>query len=86
MTPYTDSKKLSFEDAQKTLQLTYRRTILETERGDSPTSGLDPSAVRPPQSGFPSVATADPEMPIASNAEPHLTVDAEGIVANADGS
>ncbi|KAG9223789.1 hypothetical protein CCMSSC00406_0004870 [Pleurotus cornucopiae] len=86
LTPYTDKKKLSFKDAQKTLQLTYRRSILETERGDAPTSGLDPLAVRPPQSGFPSIATADPEMPIASNAEPHLTVDAEGIVANADGS
>ncbi|KAF4569963.1 hypothetical protein EYR40_008946 [Pleurotus pulmonarius] len=86
LTPYTDKKKLSFKDAQKTLQLTYRRTILETERGDAPTSGLDPLAVRPPQSGFPSIATADPEMPIASNVEPHLTVDAEGMVANADGS
>ncbi|KAJ8494303.1 hypothetical protein ONZ45_g13284 [Pleurotus djamor] len=86
LTPYTSSKKLSFADAQKTLSLVYKRTILQVERSNTKTSGLDPLAVRPAQSGFPSVAVADPEMPIPSLAEPHLSIDAEGIVSNADGS
>ncbi|KAJ7254755.1 esterase-like activity of phytase-domain-containing protein [Mycena rebaudengoi] len=78
LSPYTDSAKLSFTDAQKTFQLTYNNTTLEVERDNVKTSGLDPGAVR--------AAGLDPELPIASTQEPHLSVDAEGLVANADGS
>ncbi|KAK1227103.1 hypothetical protein PQX77_009936 [Marasmius sp. AFHP31] len=86
LTPYTNSKKLSFDDAQKTLQLTYKSTILMFERNGVKTSGLDPLAVRPAQNGFPGVADADPEMPIPSQDYSHLSLDVEGLVAAADGS
>ncbi|TFK34249.1 esterase-like activity of phytase-domain-containing protein [Crucibulum laeve] len=86
LSPYTAAANLNFTAAQKTLQLTYRNTVLQVERNNTKTSGLDPAAVRPAQSGFPVVPTADPQMPIASTSEPHLTIDAEGIIANADGS
>lgn len=83
--PYYDSSKLSFSDAQDTLVLTYINTVLRFERNNVKTSGLDPTAVRAAQSGFPDDPTADPQMPIASTSEPHLTIDAEGLVANDDG-
>ncbi|KAG5336907.1 hypothetical protein C0989_011574 [Termitomyces sp. Mn162] len=84
--PYYGSSKLSFSDAQDTLVLTYRKTVLRYERNNVKTSGLDPTAVRAAQSGFPSDPTADPQMPIASTSEPRLTIDAEGLVADDDGS
>ncbi|KAF5353668.1 hypothetical protein D9758_008665 [Tetrapyrgos nigripes] len=86
LNPYYGSDNLDFEDAQKTVQLTYKRTILQFDRNDTKTTGLDALAVRPAQNGFPSDPLADPEMPIASEDEPHLTIDAEGLVANSDGS
>ncbi|KAL0581259.1 hypothetical protein V5O48_000742 [Marasmius crinis-equi] len=86
LTPYTNSKKLSFADAQKTLQLTYKNTTLMFERNDVKTSGLDALAVRPAQDGFPAVTDADPEMPIPSTDYSHLSLDVEGVVAVADGS
>ncbi|KAL0945215.1 hypothetical protein HGRIS_000727 [Hohenbuehelia grisea] len=86
LTPYTGSAALSFADAQKTLALTYKSTILGFERNNTKTSGLDPLAIRPAQSGFPGVPAADPELPLAATSEPHLAVDAEGIVANSDGT
>lgn len=60
--------------------------MLKVERGDTKTSGLDPAAVRASQAGFPLSVGADPQMPIASTALPHLTIDAEGVVSNSDGT
>uniref|UniRef100_A0A8H7XLP0 Phytase-like domain-containing protein n=1 Tax=Psilocybe cubensis TaxID=181762 RepID=A0A8H7XLP0_PSICU len=86
LSPYTSSTQLTFSAAQQTFNISYVNTTLEVERGNTKTSGLDPSAIRPAQSGFPTVPTADPQMPIASNSEPHLVLDIEGIVLNTDGS
>lgn len=86
LSPYYGDADLSFTNAQKTLQLTYKSTLLYTERNDVQTSGLDPIAIRDAQAGFPSVATADPQLPIASTSLPHLSVDAEGIALNNDGT
>jgi len=66
--------------------MTYKHTTLQVERNNTKTSGLDALAVRPAQNGFPNVPTADPQMPIASTALPHLSIDAEGIISNADGT
>ncbi|KAF9480369.1 hypothetical protein BDN70DRAFT_832977 [Pholiota conissans] len=86
LAPYTSSANLDFASAQQTFKISYSSTLLEVERNNVKTSGLDPAAIRPAQSGFPTVPTADPQMPIASSSEPHLTLDIEGIVLNADGS
>ncbi len=72
--------------ALETLQLTYRSTLLYTERSNVQTSGLDPAAIRSAQSGFPSNPLADPPLPIASTSLPHLTLDLEGLVLNDDGT
>ncbi|KAJ7758808.1 esterase-like activity of phytase-domain-containing protein [Mycena maculata] len=85
LTPYTDSQNLSFADAQLTLRLTYLSTTLLFERNDTKTSGLDPSAIRAAEPRFgPTDPLADPQMPIASLVEPHLTLDSEGMIINAD--
>ncbi|KAK7442763.1 hypothetical protein VKT23_016010 [Stygiomarasmius scandens] len=86
LNPYYGSDNLDFEDAQKTVQLTYLRTILQFDRNNTKSTGLDALGVRPAQSGFPALAIADPAMPIASKKDPRLTIDAEGLVANSDGS
>lgn len=86
LSPYYSSANLSFAAAQKTLRLTYTHTTLQVERHRTKTSGLDSLAVRPAAKGFASDPFVDPQMPIASTAEPHLTIDAEGIVANSDGT
>lgn len=86
LTPYYGTDDLTFAAAQDTLTLQYVQTIIQFDRGNTNTSGLDALAVRSAESGFPQVAIADPQMPIADNAEPHLTIDAEGIISNADGT
>ncbi|KAJ7257160.1 esterase-like activity of phytase-domain-containing protein [Mycena haematopus] len=87
LTPYTDTQPLSFTDAQKTFMLRYVNTTLLFERNNTKTSGLDPANIRAAQPGAgPANPLADPQMPIASKAEPHLTVDAEGIAINANGT
>ncbi|OBZ77982.1 hypothetical protein A0H81_01866 [Grifola frondosa] len=86
LSPYYSANNLSFDDALNTLQLTYRDTLLYFERHMTKTSGLDALAVRAQQWGFPLVPDADPQMPIASTNYDHLTVDAEGLVLNADGT
>ena len=86
LSPYTDTANLNFTLAQETFKISYVNTTLEVERGGTKTSGLDPAAIRAAQSSFPAVPTADPQMPIASLVEPHLTLDIEGIALNADGS
>ncbi|KAJ3861321.1 esterase-like activity of phytase-domain-containing protein [Lentinula novae-zelandiae] len=85
-TPYNGTDDLDFESAQTTLQLTYVDTILQFDRGGGNTSGLDALAVRAAENGFPTVAVADPEMPIANETYQHLTIDAEGLIAASDGS
>jgi len=86
LSPYYDDADLTFAEGLTTLQLTYKSTILNTERNKVATSGLDPAAVRAATSGFPSNPLADPQFPIASTSLPHLTIDAEGLVLNADGT
>ncbi|KAF9556491.1 hypothetical protein CPC08DRAFT_737062 [Agrocybe pediades] len=86
LSPYSGSANLNFTSAQQTLKISYVDTILEFERNHTMTSGLDPTAIRPAQSGFPGLPLADPQMPIASTKEPHLVLDVEGIVLNADGT
>jgi hypothetical protein len=86
LSPYSGSANLSFQDAQKTLQLTYRSTVLSFERQHKKTSGLDPSAVRDAQLGFQFIPFLDPQMPIISKADNRLVLDVEGLVANRDGT
>jgi len=90
LTPYTSSDDLDFVTAQQTLQLTYIDTVVQFDRGGGNTSGLDGLGVRPAESGFlidPLTAPlADPEMPIANETYQHLTIDAEGLIANSDGT
>ncbi|KAI0070561.1 hypothetical protein K474DRAFT_767559 [Panus rudis PR-1116 ss-1] len=86
LTPYYDDANLSFEDAQKTLQLTYKNTLLYTERSNFPTSGLNPQAIRPAQLGFRLLSFADPPLAIASSSLPHLSLDSEGLALHTDGS
>ncbi|TFY75187.1 hypothetical protein EWM64_g8824 [Hericium alpestre] len=86
LSPYYGTSDLSSADAQKTLQLTYKSTVLYEDKNNTKTTGLDAAGVRPAQSGFPSVAAADPEMPIPSKSDNRLTLDLEGLVLNADGS
>ncbi len=77
---------MSFADGLQTLALTYKRTVLYTERLGKKTTGLDALAVRPQTSGFPGLATADPPLPVpALNASfNRVTLDMEGLALNAD--
>ncbi|EMD36215.1 hypothetical protein CERSUDRAFT_74243 [Gelatoporia subvermispora B] len=86
LSPYYSADDLSFTAAQSTLQLTYQDTLLYFEREHTATTGLDALAVRPADSGFPTVISADPAMPIPATDFSHLTVDAEGLALNQDGS
>ncbi|KAI0682256.1 esterase-like activity of phytase-domain-containing protein [Earliella scabrosa] len=80
LSPYYGTEELDFNDAQNTLNLTYRSTLLYTERDAQKTTGLDALGVRPAQA-----LTADPVLPV-SGPNGRLSVDAEGIALNADGS
>ncbi|KXN82128.1 hypothetical protein AN958_03182 [Leucoagaricus sp. SymC.cos] len=84
MTPYYDSKKLTYSAAQKTLILQYKKTVMEYGVSGKTTSGLDPQGVRMPSqatnSSFPQ------PLPIVSASDDRLVLDVEGIIANADGS
>ena len=86
MSPYYNTQNLSFAAGQETLKLTYRNTLLYTERQGGNTTGLDAGGVRAAQTGFPAVPTADPQMPIPSKKDNRLTLDVEGLVLNADGT
>lgn len=77
---------MTFTDAQKTLELKYLKTILHWDRNNVKTSGLDALGVRAAQRGFPQNPDADPQMPIANATYRHLSIDAEGLVENADGT
>ncbi|RDB14587.1 hypothetical protein Hypma_016289 [Hypsizygus marmoreus] len=85
-TPYYGTENLNFTDAQKTLSLKYKKTILKFERQNKKTSGLTPLAVRKEQWGHALLPILDPEMPITSTDLPHLSIDAEGIVSAPDGT
>jgi hypothetical protein len=76
LTPYTKSSKLSFKDAQKTLVFGYSGTTLYSDKSHVKTSGLDPAAI----------LAGTPDLPIANATYNHLSVDAEGLVLNADGT
>lgn len=84
--PYTAAANLSFEDAQKTLELKYRSTTLQFERMDKKTTGLDGGSKRDAQRGFQLSPLLDPVMPIASSTDNRLVLDVEGLVSNADGT
>ena len=85
LTPYYGTDNLDFDDALDTLQLTYRNTLLYTERNAQKTTGLDALAVRPAQPLSEFISIADPALPIAP-ANQHMSLDAEGLVLNADGT
>lgn len=84
LTPYYDSEELDFSDAQKTLRLEYKKTVLEFDVGQKTTSGLDPQGVRMPSTetnpAFPA------PLPVVSASDDRLVLDVEGLVTNADGS
>ncbi|EIN10940.1 hypothetical protein PUNSTDRAFT_133002 [Punctularia strigosozonata HHB-11173 SS5] len=86
LTPYYGTSALSFSDAQQTLKLNYKSTLLYFDRGHVKTSGLDALGIRPAEDGSPQDSLADPVMPIPNSTFNHLSVDAEGLVLNADGS
>ncbi|KAG7441536.1 uncharacterized protein BT62DRAFT_1042844 [Guyanagaster necrorhizus] len=85
LTPYYGTDDLSFDDAQGTLTVVYKNTTLQYERDDNKTTGLDSLGVRPAMAGFPLDPFADPQMPVPITI-PNLSIDAEGIIANLDGS
>ncbi|KAJ3567527.1 hypothetical protein NP233_g6309 [Leucocoprinus birnbaumii] len=84
LTPYYGAENISFTNAQKTLALRYRNTVLEFDVNRKPTSGLDPQSVRSPflltELLFPG------PLPIVSKADDRLALDVEGMIANADGT
>ncbi|EIM83805.1 uncharacterized protein STEHIDRAFT_148606 [Stereum hirsutum FP-91666 SS1] len=86
LTPYYDPADLSFSDAQSTLQLTYLKTLLYTEREDKNTTGLDALGVRPAGSGETGGEGEDPVLPIASEVDDRLSLDCEGLVSERDGT
>lgn len=84
--PHYGTNNLSFIDAQKTLQLTYKKTLLYKDRRGVKTSGLDPLGVRPAEFGYPLAAFSNPVVPIPNSSFSHLSLDCEGLVLNDDGS
>ncbi|KAG8908978.1 hypothetical protein FRB99_000081 [Tulasnella sp. 403] len=77
--PYYGAVNLSYADAQKTLKLTYKRTLLYTERFGKHTTGLDPLDVRPK-------TKKDPIIPVPSvKNKNNLSIDAESLVLDSDG-
>ncbi|KAI0777723.1 esterase-like activity of phytase-domain-containing protein [Trametes elegans] len=85
LSPYYDDDNLSFDDGLETLKLTYRDTLLYTERESRKTTGLDALGVRPADSDPNSSITEDPPVPIAP-ANGHISFDDEGLALNADGT
>ncbi len=86
LNPYYSSENLTFTQAQETLHLQYKKTLLYTDRRNVKTSGLDTLGVRPAEFGFPFIAVADPVMPIPNSTFSHLSMDNEGLVLNKDGT
>ncbi|KIP05896.1 hypothetical protein PHLGIDRAFT_128612 [Phlebiopsis gigantea 11061_1 CR5-6] len=86
LSPYYGAADLTFNQSQKTLNVTYKRTLLYKDRFGVKTSGLDPLGVRAAELGYPLVALADPIVPIPNSSFSHLSMDNEGLVLNADGT
>ncbi|KAF4609754.1 hypothetical protein D9613_012031 [Agrocybe pediades] len=86
LTPYYGSENLSFEDAQKTLELSYKKIIMQYDRLHKKTSGSDPTAVRKSQPQSQQNSFLDPALPIVSKEDNRIVIDVEGLVANDDGS
>ena len=76
---YYDDADLTFSEAQETLQLQYRQTLLYVDEFNNKTTGLDALGVQPAEGVF-------PVLPVPSEVFNHLSVDCEGLVLNADGS
>lgn len=85
LNPYEEDKGLSYDDAKETLILSYVNTTLQFERNGAKTTGLDATSWRAAENGYPSFVFADPDMPVPLSIN-RLSMDVEGIVANADGS
>jgi hypothetical protein len=79
LSPYYGSANLSWKNALQTLQVKYKKTLLYTGPGGVKTSGLDALAILP-------AAAGEPALPVANATYTHLTVDAEGLALNADGT
>ncbi|KAG9048256.1 hypothetical protein FS837_000392 [Tulasnella sp. UAMH 9824] len=78
--PYYGTASLSFADAAKTLQLSYKKTILYKDRKGKATTGLDPVSVRPASGG-------DPILPVPNvKTKNQISLDSEGLVLSRDGS
>lgn len=58
------------------LTLTYRKTLLLTDMGGAPTTGLDPVGIRPAADGL-------PDLPVASNG--HVSLDSEAVAPATNG-
>ncbi|KZT41771.1 hypothetical protein SISSUDRAFT_1069692 [Sistotremastrum suecicum HHB10207 ss-3] len=84
--PYYGDADLSFSDAQETLSLKYRSTLLYTERDGKKPTGLEPLGVRAKDGRAGIQPEADPAMPIASASDNRLSIDAEGLAINPDGT
>ncbi|CAE6398928.1 unnamed protein product [Rhizoctonia solani] len=79
LSPYYGKSKLDFDTAAKTLSIQYKSTLLYSKAPGSPTSGLD---------AISSIAntTTYPVLPAPGLAGSKISVDAEGLVLNPDGS
>ena len=84
--PYLKSEPLSIEDALNTLNITYEGTTFHEDEFERRTTGLDALQVRPEFGYYPYGRGSEPQSPIPSLQYDRLSVDAEGIVANIDGS
>ncbi|GBE87315.1 Uncharacterized secreted [Sparassis crispa] len=84
--PYYGTDNLVYDAAAETLQLTYIGTTLHYDHGGVNTTGLEALAVRAATARYPQLADADPQMPVATVQDSRLCLDAEGLVADADGS
>ncbi|CAA7265661.1 unnamed protein product [Cyclocybe aegerita] len=86
LSPYYESANQTLEAGARSLQLQYKKTILQYDRQRKTTSGLDPNAVRGAQRGFELNPLRDPEMPVVAKEDDRLSLDVEGLVTNKDGS
>ncbi len=78
LTPYYGSTPLpAGPDQQHQLQLALQQTLGLTDSNGQPTTGLDPTGVRPAANGL-------PDLPIGSNGR--VSLDNEGVVRGRDGS
>jgi hypothetical protein len=86
LSPYYDSDSLSFKKAQKTLDLKYKKTLLYYGPNGQKTSGLDALSSKPADQLYKKVTAAQPALPLPNATYAHVSVDAEGLVLNSDGS